>query len=253
MEGDEMIHYHGTPITPNEILLKALRGRHFCVSYIRPDQLNMVKIIGQSLMFDNGAYSAWKTGKKLDWNKYYNFVEANLNIHTDFAVIPDIIDGTEEDNNTIMRQWPFSKDYGAPVWHLHESYKRLHTIAYLGYRRICFGSSGEFAKISTYLWLKRIEDAFNMLCPNGGQPPVAIHMLRGLSLSGSAFPFSSADSTNIARNHNKFNSIGEVIEMANRIDGANCPSKWCTTRFLDSSFSLDKCNWDELWQKERKA
>ena len=27
-----MIHYHGTPITPNSELLK-MAGKHFCVSY----------------------------------------------------------------------------------------------------------------------------------------------------------------------------------------------------------------------------
>lgn len=201
-------------------------------------------------MFDNGAYSAWRTGKKINWCDYYMFIEKNINIHTDFAVIPDIIDGTEEENDTILRQWPFSRDYAAPVWHLHESYKRLHSLAYEGYRRICFGSSGEFSKVGDYLWLKRVEDAFNMLCPNGGQPPIAIHMLRGLSLCGSCFPFHSADSTNIARNHNRYSTIYDIIDMVNRIDGANCPSCWNPTINIGNSFELNICNWDERWKKE---
>lgn len=163
-----MIHYHGTPISPNEILLRALRGRHFCVSYIRPDQLNICKTVGQSIMYDNGAFSAWRTGRKLDWNKYYKFLEEHLNSHVDWAVIPDVIDGSENQNDELMRQWPLARKIGAPVWHLHESYKRLHDIAYLGYTRICFGSSGEFAQVGSFRWLKRVEDAFNLLCPNGG-------------------------------------------------------------------------------------
>lgn len=244
-----MIHYHGTPITPNEVLKNAMRGRHFCVSYIRPDQVMLCKTIGQSIMYDNGAFSAWRTGKKLDWNSYYDFLWEHLNSNIDWAVIPDVIDGSEEQNDTLMRQCPLSKDISAPVWHLHESYKRLHSIAYLGYKRICFGSSGAYARVGDYEWLKRVENAFNLLCPNGGEPPVAVHMLRGMSLAGSNFPFASADSTNIARNHNRCETMYEIYDMVNRIDGANCPRGWKPTVNIGDSFDKDVCKYDLLTEQ----
>jgi hypothetical protein len=34
-----MIHYHGTPITPIKAI-ETMGGKHFCVSYARPDDLN---------------------------------------------------------------------------------------------------------------------------------------------------------------------------------------------------------------------
>jgi hypothetical protein len=59
------IAYRGTPLTPND-LLHQLAGRHFCVSYFRPDQIAVVDDAAQSLMIDNGAFSAWQKGIVLD-------------------------------------------------------------------------------------------------------------------------------------------------------------------------------------------
>jgi hypothetical protein len=60
-----MIHYHGTPISPISALLE-MHGRHFCVSHAAPDDVARCHQIGQSVMLDNGAFSAWKTGKTVD-------------------------------------------------------------------------------------------------------------------------------------------------------------------------------------------
>jgi hypothetical protein len=50
------VHYHGTPITPAATLVK-LAGRHFCVSHMRPDNVEWCHNNGQSVMLDNGAFS----------------------------------------------------------------------------------------------------------------------------------------------------------------------------------------------------
>ena len=50
-----MIHYHGTPITPIEVLY-TLAGRHFCVSHMRPEDVQRCHNIGQGVMLDNGAF-----------------------------------------------------------------------------------------------------------------------------------------------------------------------------------------------------
>jgi hypothetical protein len=55
-------------------------------------------------------------------------------------------------------------------------------------------------------------------------------MMRGLALSGSEYPFASADSVNIGRNHNRVPSRGgyakDVNRMADDIDGRQCAPRW---------------------------
>src|SRR5205823_1555806 len=109
------IHYHGTPITPQSALLR-LAGRHFSVSFARPDQIAICHQIGQSVMIDNGAYTIWRQTKtaKLDWADYYRWLEPWITYKTTWAVIPDVIDGSEHDNDLLAREWPYA-DSGAPV------------------------------------------------------------------------------------------------------------------------------------------
>ena len=87
-----MIHYHGTPITPRVELYK-MSGKHFCVSFYRPDDIDICLQTGQSVMLDNGAFSAFKKGEKLNFKNYYNWLEDKLG-HPHWCVIPDIIDGS---------------------------------------------------------------------------------------------------------------------------------------------------------------
>ena len=59
------IHYHGTPITPAAQLAR-MAGEHFCVSFYRPDNADVCEVIGQSVLWDNGAFSAYTKGVELD-------------------------------------------------------------------------------------------------------------------------------------------------------------------------------------------
>ena len=52
-----MIHYHGTPISPVSALYE-IAGRHFCVSHQAPQDVQRAHMIGQSVMLDNGAFTA---------------------------------------------------------------------------------------------------------------------------------------------------------------------------------------------------
>lgn len=85
------IHYHGTSITPKARLLD-LAGKHFCVSFARPDSLKTCLEIGQSLMLDNGAFSVYTRGAVLDVSAFYSWVDPLLS-HPHWAVIPDQIGG----------------------------------------------------------------------------------------------------------------------------------------------------------------
>lgn len=220
-----MIHYHGTPITPRRVL-QTLRGKHFCVSFAAPQDVAECHLIGQSVMLDNGAYSLWRTGRVVDWREYCSWAQEWLRFPTTWAIIPDVIDGTERENDDLIRFWQWNvgvTHQAAPVWHLHESLERLARLT-TEFPRVCFGSSGLYAQVGDARWHGRMIEAFNFLCPpEHPYPPSWIHMLRGMSLSGSLYPFASVDSTDVARNHNR---NGEARGMADRWDGLQCPGSW---------------------------
>jgi hypothetical protein len=214
------MHYHGTPITPRATLLE-LAGRNFCVSFAEPRDVTVVHQIGQSVMLDNGAFTIWKQGGTPDWDAWASWVEPWLDYSTTWVVLPDVIDGTEEENDRLMRV--FWNIPGAPVWHLHESLDRLKRLCDYT-NRVCFGSSGAYATVGSDAWHRRIEEAFNAISDPAGRVNNWIHMLRGMSLSGSHYPFSSVDSTDIARNHSQ--RTWTVDGRARYWDSQQTPGRW---------------------------
>lgn len=215
-----MIHYHGTPITPRTTLME-LAGRHFCVSFAARQDVEVCHRIGQSVMLDNGAFSAWKAGKPTDWPAYYEWCEQWLVYRTTWAVIPDVIDGDTAANDMLEHTCPLPRDQAAPVWHLHEPIRRLARLCDK-YPRVCFGSSGAFATVGSEAWLARVAAAFDAICDNG-KPRAWIHMLRGMSQSGGPFPFASVDSTDVARNHKV---VGDAALMVANWDKQQTPGRW---------------------------
>jgi hypothetical protein len=220
VEAGVTVHYHGTPITPHHVIYQ-LAGRNFCVSFADPRQVEVCHEIGQSVMLDNGAFSAWRSGKGTDWTGYYAWCERWLEYRTTWAVIPDVIEGTEEENDELIRQWPHGPRAGAPVWHVHESIPRLLRLCDR-FDRVCIGSSGEYATVGDEKWRIRMDDVFTQLC-NGGPSPTWLHMLRGMRMAKSGYPFASVDSTDIARHHNETGRLAGV--MAQCWDGHNCPPR----------------------------
>lgn len=215
-----MIHYHGTPITPRVKLLD-MRGRHFCVSFAHPCDLETCLEIGQSLMMDNGAFSAYTKGKPMDKLGFYAWCEEYL-AHPNWAVIPDVIGGSVEEQRKYMSDWPFPKELSAPVWHLNLPLEWLQELADT-YGRVCLGSSGEFWQIGTRKWEQRMDQAFEMLTKTRRHLPW-VHGMRMLGQSDGRWPLASADSTNIARNHASSNLEPEF--MAQRIDAVQPQRKW---------------------------
>ena len=215
------MHYHGTPITPRRVLLE-LGGKSFCVSHANPNDVLCCHQIGQSVMLDCGSFSAWTKGRDVDWAKYYEWSERWLEYKTTWAIIPDVINSTAEINDDLLKQWPHGKSQGSPVWHLHEPLDRILRLVDAGYHIISFGSSGEYRVVGDSKWHHRITEAFNLLS-NAGPIPW-IHMLRGMSQSGSNYPFSSVDSTDVARNHNRKQNT--ATSLANRWDALQCPATW---------------------------
>lgn len=218
--GSMMLHFHGTPITPRSVL-HSLAGKCFFVSYASPNDVAICHQIGQSVGLDNGAFSHWRQGLKPDWEGYYKWAEPWLDCPTTWAVIPDVIDGTEAENDDLITDCPLG-DKGAPVWHLHESFGRLRNLC-RSFPRVCIGSSGQYAEIGTARWEARMDETFNMLHTAFRRIP-HLHMLRGMSLSGGRWPFASVDSTDVARNHNRPHNSARA--MADKWDAQQCALRW---------------------------
>jgi hypothetical protein len=240
------LHYHGTPITPTPIL-ESLVGRCFCVSYAAPGQVARCHRLGQSVMLDNGAFTFWNQGVTTDgdyWAQYAVWVEPWLDRPTTWAVIPDVIDGDEADNDLLISKWPRSLfKQSAPVWHMHESLDRLAYLT-LAWDKVCVGSSAQYAQVGTSQWHHRMEAAFNRVAPNG-KPPW-LHMLRGMALTDGPYPFASVDSTDVARNH-YLPRNGDAPKMATRWDGKQTPAQWVPREQLalaDDGHAVD-CDLDD--------
>lgn len=238
-----MIHYHGTPLGGTvDDCAAFFRGRHAFVPWSYTAQLTIVAEVARTFAIDNGAFSHWKKGEpQADWSSYYEFVsEWSSHPGFDFAVIPDVIDGDELDNDELLCQWQnaigvHARSIGAPVWHMHESIERLCRLAST-WPRVCIGSSGDYANIGTEDWVDRMSDAMESVC-NDGRPRCKLHGLRMLNPAiFTRYPLSSADSTNIAQNSGreaarlKCSPKAAREIMASRIESQQSSDKWTTPK-----------------------
>lgn len=232
-----MIHYHGLPITPGTACATAISAGHAFVSFAHPDQLGIAVEVCQSFALDNGAFSAWRSGKPIyDWAPFYEWAaSARRCPGCDFAVIPDVIDGDEAANDALVEAWPHGA-FGAPVWHMHESIARFERLC-LRWPRVCIGSSGEFAEVGAGAWWNRMAEALNAVCDEDGFPTSRLHGLRMLNPEVfSRLPLASADSTNIGRNvgidkawrgtYTPPNKDVRAAVMRSRIESTNGAPRW---------------------------
>jgi hypothetical protein len=191
------IHYHGTPITPQGQLAR-LYGEHFCVSYAHPQQADMCEAIGQSVLWDNGAFSSYTRGKSFDEQKLYEWIAPRL-YHPHRAVVLDQIDGDVDAQREMTKRWPFPRDLSWPVWHLDKPLDYLSELSD-EWPGVCLGSAGKFWEIHSTAWERRMEKVFDHLSRRGTLP-----WLHGLRMLGrvESWPLASADSTNLAQNYGR--------------------------------------------------
>ena len=231
------IKYHGTPINPVSVLHQ-LAGNHFCVSFFRPDQIVWCDAHGQSLMLDNGAFSAWKSGVNLGddhWAKYYAWADRWLDRPTTWAVIPDVIDAGSQEQDALIRQWPHG-DRGAPVWHMDEPLSRLVRLT-TEWPRVCIGSTADYAVVGSAAWDARMDQAWEAIMQAHRRTP-NVHMLRGMQAVRWRWPFASVDSTDIARNHNR--ACNTATAMASSWNHRNPPSAWSPAARQDELFPTEE-------------
>ncbi len=242
-----MIHYHGTPIGgTRQDVARFLIGRHALVSFARPDDMAAVAECCQSFCLDNGAFSVWKRGIELDVAGYLEWVaEWARHPGFDFAPIPDVIEGSEAENDELLKRWPKGLE-GAPVWHMHESLNRLgHLVR--NYRTVAIGSSGQFASVGTAAWWTRMADAMRWACDEKGRPLARLHGLRMLDPAiFTRLPLASADSTNAAVNSGSLDRFGMYLPptaaqrsavIAERIEQHNSAPIWASQPVQADIFS----------------
>ena len=197
-----MVHYHGMSSGGGTVedALRLSAGRHVFVSYADAGRLEVLSKVCSTFALDNGAYSVWRSGKEYDFGGYERFVrEWHRHPAYDWCVIPDVIDGGEEENDEWLERWPAELG-GVPVWHMDESLDRLDRLV-SGYGRLALGSSGVYDQVGTVGWWSRMGEALEVICDEEGRPRVKLHGMRMLNWRiFTKLPLSSADSTNAERN-----------------------------------------------------
>ena len=247
-----MIHYHGGPVTPNTVAHELWKRRHAMVSYARPDQIALAAEIAQSFTLDNGAFSIWKQGGRLSVPDYLAWVR-EWRTHPGFAwaVIPDVIEGSEQENDDLValvtRLVPWSEEW-VPVWHLHESLNRLALLV-KHWPRVAFGSSGDYSEPGSPRWWQRMAEAMAVATDKDGRPLARLHGLRMMDPTiFSHIPFSSVDSTNVARNvsldvkwkgtYQPLTEETRAIVLADRIEHHASAARWTGSMGVQKNLEL---------------
>jgi hypothetical protein len=200
--------------------MEKMAGKHFCVSYAHPADAEWCLRNGQSVLWDNGAFSAFTKGRPFDEEGYVRWLEPRLG-HPHWAVIPDVIGGNVRDQRRLLRRWPYPEALSAPVWHLALPIDYLLLLCD-SWPRVCFGSSAQYWQVGGPEWSRRTDEAFEALTKRHRHLPW-IHMLRGLAQAGKRWPFASADSVNVARNFKNKGREQCPEQMARRIDSVQTP------------------------------
>lgn len=236
-----MIKYHGTPIGGTKYdALKFLEGRNALISFAHPNQTAEVLDCCDSFCLDNGAFSIWKTtGGQIDVEKYKAWV-AHLGSHPafDFALIPDVIMGSIEQNDALIDAWE-SDVVCVPVYHLGEPVDRFFRLA-KKHKKVAFGSTDLWPRNGSREWWKYMADFMDTITDSNGIMPVKVHGLRMLDPELFKYlPLHSGDSTNAA------------------VNGGLCMKKGvypCTERWQGSeriAARFEKVQAAPFWDRER--
>lgn len=233
-----MIHYHGTPIGGSrQDTARFLRGRHALVPHFYQDDLGAVADVCASFIFDVSAYTVWKQGGEIDVPGYTKMVESyRFHPGFDWAIIPDVIGGTELENDAMIRDWPVHlRSRGVPVWHLDEGFERLEALV-VAWPTIALGSSGEWGSPGSRKWWERMRKVMGVVCDAQGRPRANLHGLRMLDPEiFTRLPLRSADSTNAAVNSGSLSRFGMYLPpttsqraaiIAERIEAHNSAPLW---------------------------
>lgn len=235
-----MIHYHGTPVGGGrDGAVRFLRGRHALIPFARPDNLAVAMEVCQSFVLDNSAFSLWRSGGgDVDVAAYHAWVHSIAgHPGLDWCLIPDKIDGAEDENVELVTLWlrMGSRVKCVPVWHLNESLEWLDYLV-TNFQRVALGSSGQWSDPGTPAWWARMATVMRVACDDKGRPRAKLHGLRMMDPDiFTRLPLASADSTNAAVNCGSLSRFGSYIPptaaqraevIAERIEAHNSAHFW---------------------------
>jgi len=244
-----LICYHGLPMWPAGAMPSAFASRHAMVSFENADQVELAAEVCQSIVLDNGAFSAWKSKKAFDFDGYQQWVTKWLkHPAVEWCVIPDVIDGSEAQNDNLLHRWFLREQQSVPVYHMHESLERLERLV-ARYPRVALGSSGQWSEPGAAAWWTRISEMMEVACDADGMPKTKLHGLRMLDpVIFSHMPLSSADSCNVARNvgiDSKWNGpyaprskYMRALVMMDRIEAHASAARWCGSNGVQHNLEL---------------
>ncbi len=245
-----MIHYHGTPIGGSRVdVSRFLAGRHALIPFARPDDLGPALEVCQSVCLDNSAFSLWKKGGDVDVSAYHAWVSSIAGHPAlDWCLIPDKIDGTEDENVELVTQWLRigCTTLSVPVWHMHESLGWLDWLV-RNFQTVALGSSGQWRNPGTTAWWHRMAEAMATCCDKSGRPRARLHGLRMLDPDiFQRLPLASADSTNAAVNCGSIARFGSYVPptaaqradvIAERIESHSSAACWVGAGQQQAMFS----------------
>lgn len=133
-----------------------------------------------------------------DWTPYYRWLEERLFMPGRWAVIPDAPGAPSQLNDSLLPQWPFGTEKGAPLWHMDAPIERLLRLCDQ-YDRVCIGWVEEGTAPGCEAWFRRMDEVAAAF--GNHWPP--IHMMRGV-LVAREYPFTSADATSGGQNGHRY-------------------------------------------------
>lgn len=226
----KVIKYHGTPITPITVFEEHMVGKNVLIPFTDSRDIERAIKYCDKIIIDNGAFSIWKRKIKIDWGSYYDWVQQYKN-RIEFYLIPDVIGGTEEENDALLADYFLrGETKGVPIWHVDESFERLDRLVnWFDY--IAIGSSGDYDKLGTEKWHKRMNNAISYIINKDGIPKCKIHMLRCLNPRiFTLYPFESGDSTTFAQNH----KINGGVHFLRNLERYKSPSTYVVKKFYET-------------------
>lgn len=230
-----MIKYHGTPIGGSRAgAIEFLSGRHALVSFARKDQEYDVAECCESFVLDNGAFTTWRSGGKLDPIAVKDWYESHSwRSGFDFCLIPDVIDGTVAENDAMLDAWDTTAE-SVPVFHCGEPVERLIEMSRT-FRKVALGSTSAWPGIGTNGWWHEMAKLMNEFCVDG-VPRCKLHGLRMLDVNVfTKLPLHSADSSNAATNGHVLRKTGKYpsmkswqgsLRIAQKIEHYQSAHKW---------------------------
>ena len=233
---------YGLPLTPTH-LLDELAGESFCVSFgtlrsLGRQLYQAIDLVGddQILMLDNGAFTAWKSGKQFDPLAFVNWAAPIVRrCPQAVAVVPDVIGGSPQDNAELLHDFiSMAWDAGCPdmidrsmvVWHMDEPLDHLDYLLQ-ACQYLAIGSAGQWSKVGTVSWHARMRDAMRVIDDYSASfHRPWIHLMRAQS-QAHLYQVDSSDSCSVAVNHCRYRAEGPghvrryADRVRNRID-ASC-------------------------------